>query len=189
MLDMKFCGLIKACTNSFFFFLTEKQFPIKIKYPEYQQQLTTDKAIQVTALCHVEDGIQVLVQRNITLDDPAIDIQVNFLCCNCSGREKGKWALYEHFLPWKKCSAHILPRSITASHNTSSSDAWKGSDRKDHWEPGLTSIFFAQVLGEAKVNKEVVVEVSFTNPINTEVKDCVLQVEGSDLLQGILELR
>lgn len=90
MLDMKFCGLIKACTNSFFFFLTEKQFPIKIKYPEYQQQLTTDKAIQVTALCHVEDGIQVLVQRNITLDDPAIDIQVNFLCCNCSGREKGK---------------------------------------------------------------------------------------------------
>lgn len=154
-----------------------------------QQRLTTDKTIQVTALCHVEDGIQVLVQRNITLDNPAIDIQVNFLCCNCSGREKGKWALYEHFLPWKKCSAHILPRSITASHNTSSSGAWKGSDRKDHWEPGLTSIFFAQVLGEAKVNKEVVVEVSFTNPINTEVKDCVLQVEGSDLLQGILELR
>lgn len=91
MLDMKLCGLIKACTNSFFFlFLTEKQFPIKIKYPEYQQQLTTDKTIQVTALCHVEDGIQVLVQRNITLDNPAVDIEVNFLCCNCSGREKGK---------------------------------------------------------------------------------------------------
>ncbi|XP_014125518.2 protein-glutamine gamma-glutamyltransferase E [Zonotrichia albicollis] len=98
----------------------EKQFPIKIKYPEYQQQLTTDKTIQVTALCHVKDGIQVLVKRNITLDNPAIDIQV---------------------------------------------------------------------LGEAKVNKEVVVEVAFTNPINEEVKDCVLQVEGSDLLQGILELR
>ncbi|NXC61209.1 TGM3 glutamyltransferase, partial [Aleadryas rufinucha] len=98
----------------------EKKFPIKIKYPEYQQQLTTDKTIQVTALCHVEDGIQVLVQRNITLDNPAIDIQV---------------------------------------------------------------------LGEAKVNKEVVVEVAFTNPIDAEVKDCVLQVEGSDLLRGVLELR
>lgn len=98
----------------------EKQFPIKIKYPEYQQQITTDKTIQVTAVCHVEDGIQVLVKRNIILDNPGIDIQV---------------------------------------------------------------------LGEAKVNKEVVVEVAFTNPINAEVKDCVLQVEGCDLLQGVLELR
>uniref|UniRef100_A0A8C8AAG4 protein-glutamine gamma-glutamyltransferase n=1 Tax=Otus sunia TaxID=257818 RepID=A0A8C8AAG4_9STRI len=97
----------------------EKQFPIKIPYTEYQQQLTTDNTIQVTALCHVEGGIQVLVQRDITLDNPAIDIQV---------------------------------------------------------------------LGEAKVNKEVDVEVIFTNPIDTEVMDCVLQVEGNDLLRGILEI-
>ncbi|XP_075577065.1 protein-glutamine gamma-glutamyltransferase E [Pelecanus crispus] len=97
----------------------EKQFPVKIKYTEYQQQLTTDKTIQVTALCHVEGGIQVLVQRDITLDSPAIDVQV---------------------------------------------------------------------LGEAKVNKEVDVEVIFTNPIDTEVTDCVLQVEGNDLLRGILEI-
>ncbi|XP_042688204.1 protein-glutamine gamma-glutamyltransferase E-like [Centrocercus urophasianus] len=95
----------------------EKHFPIKISYAEYQQQLTTDNAIEVTALCHVEGGIQVLVQRHIALDNPAIDIQV---------------------------------------------------------------------LGEAKVNKEVEVEVVFTNPIDIEVKDCVLQVEGSDLLRGIL---
>ncbi|NWU55979.1 TGM3 glutamyltransferase, partial [Dromas ardeola] len=97
----------------------EKQFPIKIPYTEYQQQLTTDNTIQVTALCHVEGGIQVLVQRDITLDNPTIDIQV---------------------------------------------------------------------LGEAKVNREVDVEVIFTNPIDTEVTDCVLQVEGSDLLRGILEI-
>ncbi|XP_076208449.1 protein-glutamine gamma-glutamyltransferase E-like isoform X1 [Aptenodytes patagonicus] len=97
----------------------EKQFPIKIPYPEYQQQLTTDNTIQVTALCHVEGGIQVLVQRDITLDNPAIDIQV---------------------------------------------------------------------LGEAKVNKEVDVEVIFTNPIDMELMDCVLQVEGNDLLRGILEI-
>ncbi|XP_054074484.1 protein-glutamine gamma-glutamyltransferase E-like [Rissa tridactyla] len=97
----------------------EKQFPIKIPYTEYQQQLTTDNTIQVTALCHVEGGIQVLVQRDIALDNPTIDIQV---------------------------------------------------------------------LGEAKVNREVDVEVIFTNPIDTEVTDCVLQVEGSDLLRGILEI-
>lgn len=78
MLGMKLSGLIQACINSLFF-STEKQFPIKIPYTEYQQQLTTDNTIQVTALCHVEGGIQVLVQRDITLDNPAIDIQVN--CC------------------------------------------------------------------------------------------------------------
>lgn len=32
-------------------------------------------------------------------------------------------------------------------------------------------------------------EVAFSNPIDAEVKDCVLQVEGSDLLQGVLELQ
>ncbi|NXK21483.1 TGM3 glutamyltransferase, partial [Arenaria interpres] len=97
----------------------EKEFPINIQYTEYQQQLTTDNTIQVTALCHVEGGIQVLVQRDITLDNPTINIQV---------------------------------------------------------------------LGEAKVNREVDVEVIFTNPIDTEVSGCVLQVEGSDLLRGILEI-
>ncbi|XP_054247778.1 protein-glutamine gamma-glutamyltransferase E-like [Indicator indicator] len=97
----------------------EKQFPIKIPYTDYQQQLTADNMIQVTALCHVEGGIQVLVQRDITLDNPAIDIQV---------------------------------------------------------------------LGEAKVNKELDVEVVFANPIDVEVMDCVLQVQGNDLLRGILEI-
>ncbi|NXR16111.1 TGM3 glutamyltransferase, partial [Semnornis frantzii] len=97
----------------------EKQFPIKIPYSDYQKQLTADNMIQVTALCHVEGGIQVLVQRDITLDSPAIDIQV---------------------------------------------------------------------LGEAKVNKEVDVEVTFANPIAVEVMDCVLQVQGNDLLRGILEI-
>ncbi|NXT80070.1 TGM3 glutamyltransferase, partial [Zapornia atra] len=97
----------------------EKQYPIKIPYMEYQQQLTTDNMIQVTALCHVKDGIQVLVQRDISLDNPEIDIQV---------------------------------------------------------------------LGEAKVNQEVDVEVVFTNPIDTEVTGCTLQVEGNDLIRGILRI-
>ncbi|KFP27215.1 Protein-glutamine gamma-glutamyltransferase E, partial [Colius striatus] len=97
----------------------EKEFPIKIPYTEYQQQLTTDNMIQVTALCHVEGGIQVLAQRDIILDSPAIDIQVP---------------------------------------------------------------------GEAKVNKELDVEVIFTNPIDVDLMDCVLQVEGNDLLRGILQI-
>lgn len=95
---------------------------------------------------------------------------------------------YKDFLPWKRSSAHILPWSIIASHNVSSSDNLGGLDGKEYWEPDLSSIFFAQVLGEARVNKEVDVEVTFTNPIDTEVTDCVLQVEGNDLLRGILEI-
>lgn len=95
---------------------------------------------------------------------------------------------YKHFLPQKRCSSHILPWSTTASHNISASDDSEGLDRKEYWEPGLSSIFFAQVLGEAKVNKEVDVEVIFTNPIDMEVMDCVLQVEGNDLLRGVLEI-
>ena len=76
----------------------------------------------------------------------------------------------------------------TALH-ISSSDDWEDSGRKEYREPGLSSIFFAQVLGEVKVNKEVDVEVIFTNPIDVEVTDCVLQVEGNDLLRGILEIK
>ncbi|NXU55018.1 TGM3 glutamyltransferase, partial [Turnix velox] len=97
----------------------EKLFPLKIPYTEYQQRLTTDNSIQVTALCHVEGGVQVLVQRDIILENPTIEIQI---------------------------------------------------------------------LGEAKVNKEVDVEVIFTNPIDSEVTGCVLQVQGNDLLIGILEI-
>lgn len=94
---------------------------------------------------------------------------------------------YKHFLH-QKYSAHILPWPIIASRNTSSSNDREGLDRKEYWEPGLSSILFAQVLGEAKVNKEVDVEVIFTNPIDMELMNCVLQVEGNDLLRGILEI-
>lgn len=38
------------------------------------------------------------------------------------------------------------------------------------------------------MNEEMDVEVVFTNPIDIEVKDCVLQVEGSDLVRGILKI-
>ncbi|XP_048354860.1 protein-glutamine gamma-glutamyltransferase E-like isoform X1 [Sphaerodactylus townsendi] len=50
--------------------------------------------------------------------------------------------------------------------------------------PSLTM----KVLGQARVNKTVQVEVLFTNPLAESVKDCVLQVEGSDLLAEKLRL-
>ncbi|CAM2102156.1 protein-glutamine gamma-glutamyltransferase E [Caretta caretta] len=97
----------------------EKQFPVKITYAEYQQNLTGDNMIRVTALCQVESGIDVVVERNITLDNPDLVMQVP---------------------------------------------------------------------SDAKVNEPVNVEVIFTNPLDQEVKDCVLLAEGSDLVKGKLEI-
>ena len=45
-----------------------------------------------------------------------------------------------------------------------------------------------QVLGPAKVGHEVKVDMVFTNPLEEEVKDCVLQAEGSDLLETKLKI-
>ncbi|XP_054849695.1 protein-glutamine gamma-glutamyltransferase E-like [Eublepharis macularius] len=50
--------------------------------------------------------------------------------------------------------------------------------------PSLT----IKVLGQVKVNEEVRVEVVFTNPLDQEVKDCVLLAEGSDLLVDKIKL-
>nr|XP_056700939.1 protein-glutamine gamma-glutamyltransferase E-like [Euleptes europaea] len=50
--------------------------------------------------------------------------------------------------------------------------------------PSLT----IKVLGQPKVNELVAVEVLLTNPLVVEVKDCVLLVEGSDLLADKLKL-
>ncbi|XP_032998488.1 protein-glutamine gamma-glutamyltransferase E-like [Lacerta agilis] len=45
-----------------------------------------------------------------------------------------------------------------------------------------------KVLGQAKVDQPLKVEVVFANPLNEEVKDCVLQAEGSDLLAEKIKL-
>nr|XP_056700937.1 protein-glutamine gamma-glutamyltransferase E-like [Euleptes europaea] len=50
--------------------------------------------------------------------------------------------------------------------------------------PSLT----IKVLGQPKVNEAVQAQVLFTNPLALEVKDCVLLVEGSDLLADKLKL-
>uniref|UniRef100_A0A670ZNZ7 protein-glutamine gamma-glutamyltransferase n=1 Tax=Pseudonaja textilis TaxID=8673 RepID=A0A670ZNZ7_PSETE len=45
-----------------------------------------------------------------------------------------------------------------------------------------------KVLGEAKVGQATKVEANFTNPLDEELKECLLQVEGSDLLAEKLRL-
>ncbi|XP_007440994.1 protein-glutamine gamma-glutamyltransferase E-like [Python bivittatus] len=45
-----------------------------------------------------------------------------------------------------------------------------------------------KVLGQAKVGQAVKVEVNFTNPLDEELKDCILLAEGSDLLAEKLRL-
>lgn len=45
-----------------------------------------------------------------------------------------------------------------------------------------------QVLGPAMVGIAVVVEVMVVNPLLEKVKDCMLMVEGSGLLQGQLTI-
>lgn len=45
-----------------------------------------------------------------------------------------------------------------------------------------------QVLGPAVVGVTVAVEVLVINPLSESVKDCVLMVEGSGLLQGQLSV-
>ncbi|KAF7237179.1 Protein-glutamine gamma-glutamyltransferase E [Varanus komodoensis] len=46
-----------------------------------------------------------------------------------------------------------------------------------------------KVLGQAKVGEQVKVEVLFTNPLEEEVKDCVLRAEGSDLTADTVRIQ
>ncbi|XP_062985999.1 protein-glutamine gamma-glutamyltransferase E-like [Elgaria multicarinata webbii] len=46
-----------------------------------------------------------------------------------------------------------------------------------------------KVLGQAKVGEEVKVEVMFTNPLEEELKDCVLRAEGSGLMVDVCKIK
>ncbi|XP_062987438.1 protein-glutamine gamma-glutamyltransferase E-like [Elgaria multicarinata webbii] len=50
-------------------------------------------------------------------------------------------------------------------------------------------VVFMKVLGEVKVGQEVQIEVSFTNPLEEELNNCVLRVEGSDLVMDKLKIK
>nr|XP_060627493.1 protein-glutamine gamma-glutamyltransferase E-like [Anolis sagrei ordinatus] len=54
----------------------EKSFPIKISYAAYQQHLTTDNMIELTAVCQVKEGTDTVVLRNIALENPTVTLKV-----------------------------------------------------------------------------------------------------------------
>ncbi|XP_073539962.1 protein-glutamine gamma-glutamyltransferase E-like isoform X2 [Phyllobates terribilis] len=93
----------------------EKEIPIKIAYSQYENALTTDNAINVTAVCQIEDWGDLLVENNVVLKKPPLE---------------------------------------------------------------------TKALGTAVLGKPLTVEVKFTNPLPTPLKDCVLTAEGSGLIKN-----
>uniref|UniRef100_A0A8D0G3W8 Transglutaminase-like domain-containing protein n=1 Tax=Sphenodon punctatus TaxID=8508 RepID=A0A8D0G3W8_SPHPU len=55
----------------------EGRIPFKIAYTHYGSSLTDDKKILVTALCEVEQGAKLLVEKAITLESPNIYIKAH----------------------------------------------------------------------------------------------------------------
>ncbi|XP_042318208.1 uncharacterized protein LOC121928060 [Sceloporus undulatus] len=54
----------------------EKHIPLRITYGHYGASLTDDKKLLVTALCDVQEGVKLLVEKAITLESPNIAITV-----------------------------------------------------------------------------------------------------------------
>ncbi|XP_058142793.1 protein-glutamine gamma-glutamyltransferase E isoform X2 [Dasypus novemcinctus] len=54
----------------------ETQYPVKIPYAQYAKYLTADNMIRTTALCEVSDEGEVLVERDIILDNPTLTLEV-----------------------------------------------------------------------------------------------------------------
>ncbi|XP_066443352.1 protein-glutamine gamma-glutamyltransferase E-like isoform X2 [Eleutherodactylus coqui] len=93
----------------------ENEIPIKITYSQYEKVLTTDNAINVTAVCQIQDSGDLVVQSNFVLKKPPLK---------------------------------------------------------------------TKALGPSVVGKPVTVQVEFTNPLPTPIRDCVLTAEGCGLTQN-----
>ncbi|KAJ7332322.1 hypothetical protein JRQ81_014502 [Phrynocephalus forsythii] len=52
----------------------EKEIPLRITYGHYGASLTDDKKLLVTALCDVQEGVKLLVEKAITLETPNVSI-------------------------------------------------------------------------------------------------------------------
>ncbi|XP_077107749.1 protein-glutamine gamma-glutamyltransferase E-like isoform X1 [Ranitomeya variabilis] len=96
----------------------EKEIPIKIAYSQYEDALTTDNTINVTAVCQIENWGDLFAENNIVLKKPPLE---------------------------------------------------------------------TKALGTAVLGKPVTVEVKFTNPLPTPLKNCVLTAEGSGLIKNELQ--
>ncbi|XP_028612490.1 protein-glutamine gamma-glutamyltransferase E [Grammomys surdaster] len=54
----------------------EIQYPVKIAYSQYSRYLKADNMIRVTAVCKVPDEAEVVVERDVILDNPALTLEV-----------------------------------------------------------------------------------------------------------------
>ncbi|XP_044515640.1 protein-glutamine gamma-glutamyltransferase E [Gracilinanus agilis] len=54
----------------------EAEYPVKISYSQYENFMTADNMIRVTAVCQVEDEAEVVVERDVILDNPAITMEL-----------------------------------------------------------------------------------------------------------------
>lgn len=56
--------------------LPEIQHPVKISYAQYEKYLKADNMIRITAVCQVTDEPEVVVERNVILDNPTLTLEV-----------------------------------------------------------------------------------------------------------------
>lgn len=56
--------------------LTEVQHPVKILYGQYEKYLKADNMIRTTAICKLGHDKEVVVERDIILDNPALTLEV-----------------------------------------------------------------------------------------------------------------
>lgn len=54
----------------------EIQHPVKIAYAQYEKYLKADNMIRITAVCQVTDEPEVVVERNVILDNPTLTLEV-----------------------------------------------------------------------------------------------------------------
>ncbi|KFO20548.1 Protein-glutamine gamma-glutamyltransferase E [Fukomys damarensis] len=54
----------------------EVQHPVKITYAQYDKYLKADNMIRTTAICKVSDEAEVVVERDIILDNPTLTLEV-----------------------------------------------------------------------------------------------------------------
>ncbi|XP_043836778.1 protein-glutamine gamma-glutamyltransferase E [Dromiciops gliroides] len=54
----------------------EMEYPLRLTYAQYKNFLTADNMIRITAVCKVTDEAQVVVERDVILDNPAITLEL-----------------------------------------------------------------------------------------------------------------
>ncbi|XP_047396656.1 protein-glutamine gamma-glutamyltransferase E [Sciurus carolinensis] len=54
----------------------EVQHPVKISYAQYDKYLKSDNMIRTTAICKVTDEAEVVVERDVILDNPTLTLEV-----------------------------------------------------------------------------------------------------------------